>query len=68
MKELDVLCAVEEMDFKGFIPSLLQNLDAFEAGEKEKKNFENRKEVKDQHRAIERNWTVELLSAEISKH
>ncbi|XP_039258822.1 DNA polymerase epsilon subunit 3-like [Styela clava] len=46
LKDIDVLSAVEEMDFEGFIPSLKQSLDAFKAEQKEKKEAsEKRKKL-----------------------
>lgn len=53
LKELDVLSAVEEMDFEGFIPSLKQSLEAFKVGQKEKKEAsEKRKKMKDQQSSV----------------
>lgn len=47
LKDVDILSAVEEMDFEGFIPSLKQSLQAFKAEQKEKKEAsEKRKKLK----------------------
>lgn len=48
LKDVDVLSAVEEMDFEGFIPSLKQSLEHFKKEQRDKKEAsEKRKKLKE---------------------
>lgn len=67
LKDIDVLSAVEEMDFEGFIPTLKQSLESFKAEQKEKKEaLEKRKKLKEEQnlKESEKDREVELVEEE----